>query len=385
MFRSVCLHAGLICVSLWFILDVPAGYAQFVPRSTAANKITTVGNVGNTRVAYNNSYLGLGASRFGGGSASSGNYAGMSAGVLPGLGGTRGRYSSPFPPLFVGSTFIADRSANRFSRAYIAPEPTGAHLITPVGGSLAVTPSPRNAVMFHRMLLTHQLGNTTPARHPQWGLRIRDALSQQSLDNAPNVDSALGKSPQRRSYSATLADLIAAQQKQAISDGWELFSKGEYRQAIRRFEAAESAGHRDPEAPVGIIFSTIADGGIQLAYVVLLRAIERGQGVFDLELDLRSKHPDPEQLSVVISAISRAARQNPDNVNSVAMSAFLLWFSGERKAALRIAERIHKDHRTSPFASMAAQMRGESVVQQSEVIIGNTAKLSPFSPQHGKR
>ena len=218
------------------------------------------------------------------------------------------------------------------------------------------------------MGLTNQLGNTAPVRRRGRDWQIRDALAQQSLDNAPPPESYLENAANRRSYSEMLAERIAAEHARAIKEGWQFLSAGNYRQAILCFEAAETANRDDPEAAVGIICAAITDKhpSYQLAYTVLLRVIGRGRVVFDVDIDLRDKHSDPDSVTHMVGSIQRLARQSPADLNLAAMSAFLLWFSGERDEALRVADRIHEEHRTSPFASMAAQMRGESAPPQDE-------------------
>lgn len=188
----------------------------------------------------------------------------------------------------------------------------------------------------------------------------------------------------RRSHAEILSRRIAAERARILERAWAFFHDGEYRRAICLFEAAQAAGPEDPEAAVGTICSAMADGSKHLAFTVLSRVMESGQSVFDVDVDLRSRHADPEFVATVLSTSRRNARRDPENVTLAAMAAFLGWFAGEQDEALRVAERIYEEHRTSPFASMAATMRGEDVPQQDNGVKEGASKLPPFSLNPGE-
>lgn len=323
----------------------------------------------------NSTYLQKGRGQYGAGAPNAGNYQSRPSSI-PGFGGRTGRGGSLFAPPRSGGGFISGPMS--FTRPYVGQTVSGTHLFTSMRGSaIPVRASQRNSRWLHRMMLTNQLGNSAPTRNLKNGRRIRDQLSQISLDNAPSVESYLEDSPERRSYSEVLASRINAECKRAIEDGWEFFREGEYGKAIRRFEAAEVANRDEPEAVVGIICSALMDSGNQLAYTILSRAMVRGQRIFEVEIDLLDLHPNPEFVTDMVAKAGLMARQNPDKEGLVAMSAFLLWFSGQHGESLRLADQIYEEHRTSPFASMAAQMRGEEVPQQKNVLKRGIDKFSP--------
>ncbi len=376
---SVPKRNGLACLCAWLVFDASLAYAQVIPRYVGANRIGVIGEVGNTSVSRNTDYFRAGAGNYGAGAAATGNYLGTGGAARSGFGGRAGSGSPLLQATTGGGMFVSPRGRSGFARLNVAPLPSGTHLFTTDTAPLAVKPTQNNASLLHRMILTSQLGNTAPARRPKWGLQIRDELSQTSLDNASPPEQALDNPADRRSYSEVLAERIAAEHARAIARGWEFFLEGEYHQAIRQFESAEISDPHDAEAAVGVISSAVVDGSHGLAGVVLLRAVKRGQGLFDVKVDLQSKHSDPEVIRHIVVAVSRSARQNPENVNLAATSAFLLWFSGQDDEALRIAERIYEEHRTSPFASMAAQMRGESVPAQDDALRESTGEFAPLT------
>ena len=371
-------RSGLACLCAWLVFGASLAYGQVVPRNLGGRGIQNVGAVGSTSVSRFTDYTRAGAGDYGAGAAAAGNYLGTGGTTQLGFGGRTGRGAS-FPAASSGGMFVSPAGRSGFARPYAAPLASGTHLFTMRTARLPVAPTRRNASLLHRMLLTNQLGNTAPARRPKWGRQIRDELSQRSLDNASPPEQALDNPADRRSYSEVLAERIAAEHARAITRGWELFHEGEHLQAIRQFESAEISDPHDAEAVVGIIFSAVVGGSHGLANVVLSRAVKRGQGLFDVDVDLRSKHSDPEVIHRIVVDVSRSARQNTGSINLAAMSAFLLWFSGQQDEALRVAERIYEEHRTSPFASMAAQMRGESVPAQDDAFRKGTGEFAPLA------
>ncbi|MFH0982434.1 MAG: hypothetical protein V2A79_12980, partial [Planctomycetota bacterium] len=168
------------------------------------------------------------------------------------------------------------------------------------------------------------------------------------------------------------------------AEGWERFHDGQYREAVECFAAAEVANPADPQAAIGTVFAAVADRSGALADSVLERLLARGTGVFAMELDVRTKLADPELITQRVANVSRMARQNLDAVSLQAMSAFLLWFTGQHDEALRVADRIHEKDRTSAYAPLAAQMRGESPPPQSDGVTNNLNGLTPLASQRGK-
>ncbi|MFH0981003.1 MAG: hypothetical protein V2A79_05640, partial [Planctomycetota bacterium] len=195
---------------------------------------------------------------FGGGGPSLGNYVGMSGDTMPLLGGRTGGSRTSFPPAGGGGYFVSNPWQNRFAWSFTSPEETGAHLFTVVRESMPVQYSMKNEPLFHRMILTYQLGNSAPTRNTQ-GVRIRDALSRQSLENAPAPETLLDRTAPHRTYSQVLAARMAAEHARAMAEGWERFHDGQYREAVECFAAAEVANPADPQAAIGTVFAAVAD------------------------------------------------------------------------------------------------------------------------------
>jgi hypothetical protein len=219
--------------------------------------------------------------------------------------------------------------------------------------------------MFRHFLMAMREGGTGPTAAPAYGYRIRDELSRDSLSNAPPADQRLVESPERRSYSDLLRTRITAERDRAVEHGWQMMTQKQFIRAITRFEAAEAADRTCSAARVGIFFAALLDESVARADAALGRIIDSDPEVFKLDIDIRVKCPFPELLAQTTSSLGRAARQNPDKPGALAVNAFYLWFSGEREEALRMADEIHRNHRTSPLAVIAARMRGETDTSNS--------------------
>ena len=242
----------LACTCAWFALDASLVQGQFIPRSgTSTVNVRNPGLVGNTGVSRNSMYLRTNRARFGGGDPTSGNYVGA-GGRTPSVGSGRA-WGSRSSLLTGGNAFGSSPATSHFARVFARPQVSGAHLFTTSRAPLPVPLSRRNAHLLHRMVLTNRLGNTAPTRRPGQGRRIRDALSQQSLDNAPPPESYLENLGKRRSYVDMLSERIAAEHARAIKEGWEFLRAGDYRRAILRFEAAETADRPPARPACGIL------------------------------------------------------------------------------------------------------------------------------------
>jgi hypothetical protein len=381
---SLALRPRWVWVWIGFFLQVLQVQGQFIPQRGSPYRATEVGRVGWSGVARNSSYLGTGSFGFGGGQVAPGNYAGADAGSGSFLGGRMGERTSFFGPGMGKGMFLSAPLASGFARQYATAPPAGTGFFTLLGGEPPLKPVARNAALLERIFLTNQLGNTAPARNPEGIGRIRDEMSQRSLDHAPAPERVLNDLGEHRPYSEMLAERLAAERHRAITEGWELFNRGDYGQAVRRFQTAEVADREDPAAAVGIICSAMANESSALANVVFARLLDRGRGVFGLEVNLRTKHVNPDYITAMVSQVGRAARQNPENIQMAAMSAFLLWFSGDHDEALRVADQIYAEHRTSPFAALAAQMRGETVpASQDNILDPDLRDSAPSASKSG--
>jgi hypothetical protein len=332
--------------------------AQFIPRSASGNFIYDVGRVGNTTVDQNSRYLGLGGSRWGGGTAAAGNFLGADAaggaffgGRLRGAGG-----GASFGGGAPGGWMVLPAGGGSFARPFAAPPRTGEALFTVAAAPPVLRDDARNESLLERIRLTEQMGLTGPVRDREGVRQIRDETSWTSLRNAPSPIRE-NDGGERRSYSQILGEQLAAQHRRAVTEAWTWFREGNYGKALRGFETAEVTGRDDPEPAVGMIWAAMANDSQALAHVVFMRLMRNETPVFGLPIDVRNKHTDPEFIASIVTQLGRAARQNPDNVEMAALSVFLCWFSGQQDEALRLADQIRDEHRTSTFASLAAQMR----------------------------
>jgi hypothetical protein len=371
--RWVCLVGGA-----GLLAGVPQVCAQFIPRTGNASFITDVGRVGNTSVAQNNSYLGFRGSSWGGGTAATGNY--LEGGGADGAsfgGRSRGAGGGAF---FGGGAaegwMVLPVNNGSFARPFAAPPKTGEAQFTVAAAPPVLQDNARNESLLERIKLTEQMGLTAPVRDREGVRQIRDETSWTSLRNAPSPirDHDGGE---RRSYSQILGDQLAAEHRRAVAEAWTWFREGNYGKALRGFETAEVTGRDDPEPAVGVIWAAMANDSQALAHVVFMRLMRRETSVFGLPLDVRKKHADPEFVATIVTQMGRAARQNPDNVEMAALSVFLCWFAGQQEEALRLADQIRDEHRTSTFASLATQMRAARAAKPPDRLGAEGGVLPP--------
>lgn len=307
---------------------------------------------------------------------SAGNYDGLSSGTA-GLDGGRMNQGSMFTGESTGGGGYFSRSGGPFMRAYTAPVFDGQRLFTTSRDAPAVLATQRNAFMFHHIITTMREGGTAPAINPRFGRDIRDDLTKESLANAPPAENRLQESGHRRTHAEMLSERIAAERDRAVQQGWQLVGERHFVRAIPRFEAAEAADRDCTEARVGIFMAALTDGSIARADAVLRRIIISDPDVFQMKIDVRSKLPDPEFFDATASSIGRTARQNSKDPGLAALHAFYVWYLGQPEEALRVAEEVYRDHRTSPYGPMAARMRGEKEAS-SESPPDETLGAAPF-------
>jgi hypothetical protein len=278
-----------------------------------------------------------------------------------------------------------------FMRPYASVPGSGRHTHTLGYGALPAISGQLQFALLRPLILTHNLGNTAPARNRFFGPRIRDSLAQRSLDNAVAPAIWEDRTQKSRSYSQMLGERLAAQQAELRADGWRLLSEGEYRRSIARFQAAKTVDRMDIEAHVGLICSAVIErahshdaaneafSNSELADAVLAQLLELGSNPFGLDIDLREKDLDEAFLLQLASTYGRLARARSTEASVqartgtaetereyraealkwLAMHAFILWHVGDREEALRMADDLYERHRTTIYASMAAMMRGE--------------------------
>ncbi|MCP4591518.1 MAG: hypothetical protein GY842_12300 [bacterium] len=351
---------AVVAAGAWLLPASGPAQGQLVPDTVdRALGITGVGRVGNTAVSNNTRYTA--GSRGAGGLPGSSSFGGSAAGSGNGLmlgGGSRQR-ASLFSPMGSRVAMLANPLAYQFTRPVAPLPPTGGHMFTGAGSGGPLRPSRRNMHLFRRSGLLRALGNTAPTRLTRWGHEIRDGLAQESLDNLPAPESYQEDAATRRTYSEIMAERITAAYFRALADGWRLLREGENQRSIRRFESASLADPTSAEAVVGMVLAASAGGNTELGTIVLARGIRQSLDMFEVDVNLLEVHPDPEAVARMIAALGRQVRQSPDNVSLTGVLAFLTWFTGQREEALRIADRMYEEHRTTPLAAMAAQMRGE--------------------------
>ncbi len=247
--------------------------------------------------------------------------------------------------------------------------------------------------------LLHRYSFLGPVREANKGGRIRDSLTNTTLRNMPDpVETWLDPSVERKSFSEIMENRLNADRAQRIETGWAHFMNGRYQMAIGCFQCASVRRTGGLEPRVAMLLTEIVSRQLDTAGVLaeqlvpdivarpmpaLCGGAEGPPNPFRCDIDLRAlaskakdlqlaapdagAEGDPapltatqpwseEELDALLESLAIRAEQDPDP-HTVALRVFLLWYSGDRRSALREADNLHREHRESPFARMADDMR----------------------------
>ncbi|UCG16150.1 MAG: tetratricopeptide repeat protein [Phycisphaerales bacterium] len=271
-------------------------------------------------------------------------------------------------------------------------------------GTGYVPGAPYMALQAPRVLL-HENAFLAPVRRGTRGGRIRDALTNDTLRNMPDlIEQRLHPTAPQRSFAEMMEARLAAEYRKRLEDGWTYFSQGRYQEASSCFQSASTQRGNEVEATLGLMFCHAASGQYQTAMAIADRLLadqtrrvsslpgvaeESPPNVFQCDVDLRSlvtvpaQTPDVESGEYQVPAIEPWSNEKLDSIlRSLAIASdtsaaaptagvrvLTLWYAGERDEALRLADRIHRANRGSPLARMALEIRAamENETQDPQV------------------
>jgi hypothetical protein len=138
--------------------------------------------------------------------------------------------------------------------------------------------------------------------------------------------------------------------------GWERFKDGEFRGAMRAFQAAYTLDPQDVESQIAASLCYLFSGSTRAAAVAVRKIARSVENPFMYDLDLAQRLENP---GVVLNAkinTQRFVEAAPDIVEAAALQVFLLWHIGERDEAQRLSQALPAISPGSAFANWPAKL-----------------------------
>jgi hypothetical protein len=187
-----------------------------------------------------------------------------------------------------------------------------------------------------------------------------------SLSLAAGVAAAVGRTPfvprepnDPRGISTTLDEQlherVRLSHERMRSDGWSWFHDGAYRRAARAFESASLLDPDDDASRVGELFSHISLGAGNTAVAVMKQLNEHAANPFAIDVNLIDRFDQPQRASELRIRTQPAGAE--ESADLTAIHVMVLWYLGDRDEAQRVAARLARANRDSPYATWPALMR----------------------------
>ena len=202
---------------------------------------------------------------------------------------------------------------------------------------------------------------------PLEGSRIRDELTNRSLENIPPVpeDLTSAEHPQQ-THAQILTTKLEASRSRYRAQGWAWLKEGDYVRSRGAFGSA-SLLEQDALAPrVGKLLCDVANRQFSTAGVDLTNIVaHHADDMFDVHYPLQEVLGSKELAEAVLARCATLARRMPDSPESGAINAYALWLDGQRSRALAAAQKLRTDFRDSPFASLVEKMREQTALDEA--------------------
>ena len=147
----------------------------------------------------------------------------------------------------------------------------------------------------------------------------------------------------------------AAEQQAELA--WELFRKGAYREAARRFECVLTLEPTLREVRAGLVLCHVGVGATRTAVAVAAELARRMPTAFDEPLSLLGRFSNDAEARRLRLQSQLAMQAHPDAAAAVALHAFVLWTQEDRQAALRLTESVAGELSATVFAPWPSAMR----------------------------
>ncbi len=156
---------------------------------------------------------------------------------------------------------------------------------------------------------------------------------------------------------------------ETIERGWHLFKIRNYQQASRAFESASTIDSKAIEPRVAEIFCHVATGAMRTATVSLGSLTRRFDQPFDMTLDVRGKFANDVEARRIVLQTQMAMRANSNSslYAPTALHSLILWYSGDRSEAARVAKLLVRDEVPTELRSWPTWMSAQLSAQPSPI------------------
>jgi hypothetical protein len=153
---------------------------------------------------------------------------------------------------------------------------------------------------------------------------------------------------------------LATRHVRARNEAWERFRAGQYRRAIRLFEACLTLDRADREAVFGQLMCSVATEAYGSARLLMAQLAAMSPNPFDLPVKLISGNgpddvrmlPSPNEARQIRTLL--AAQQTTDEETAAAqaaLSSLVLWYMEDRVLARSIALQMVSEHPNTKYAA----------------------------------
>ena len=148
-----------------------------------------------------------------------------------------------------------------------------------------------------------------------------------------------------------------ASQVSAKRDAWTWFQAGEFRRAVRGFDAASALDRTDLEPQLGRFFAYAAVGAYTSALTQLRFMSRHADQPFIRSMNLRDKFPSAQAARDFGLQVQLQTQTSGDTPLLVVMHAITLWYLGEREEAQRALNGVEKALASTVFRHWPARLR----------------------------
>lgn len=161
--------------------------------------------------------------------------------------------------------------------------------------------------------------------------------------------------------STVQAQRLASTHRHSIQEGWDWLRQESYHQGKAAFVSAEASDRSDPSSRTGQTVIHLLLGNTATAGRMLHKALRHDKkSAFTVDLDLTQALGESERWRELDVVTESHLLGTPDDPEAIAIRAYVLWYGGDRKEAMRVVRRIRVADPTSEFAGMESLMQKAS-------------------------
>jgi tetratricopeptide (TPR) repeat protein len=194
------------------------------------------------------------------------------------------------------------------------------------------------------------------AFRPMEGGAVRDELTNTSLAS-PHPEDAPSEEAPRLTQSELFAQRGAAWRRDYVKAGWARLSAGEYRSAHDAFENVLALDSSNLEAKTGRILCSMMAEQYQSAVAYLKNLLVQHDDLLEVSYSFEKVLQNPARVEGILSRISYMGENYADGDAYAGLHAYLCWLDGRTQLARNVAEKLQREHPTSPYALLADRIR----------------------------